>query len=280
MKSNNQNHFCPTCGKTISLNKSACAACLAAPQPPRWDSENSPLKISFWLGSPNAPDDVKQAVAQRCSDNSNIPEPCLLLTWRDAFAVLLRANTTWFHFHPEDCDWQVSGWLMERCGLFPLSPLTDAEIARQGTYWPHLPPNPTIADFAAEVLLQYKHDIDAISYDSRIKSYAAAGILHAQTDAAAQETHQTVYLPLKAGLDAWTDPALASLPNSNKTETRRIDRRLLLKRSYEVAYTGRSDINPLTEAIDLGDTTLLDFALQKGLILGARKITLETGHLL
>jgi hypothetical protein len=60
----------------------------------------------------------------------------------------------------------------------------------------------------------------------------------------------------------------------------RSDHRLLLKRSYEVAYTRLSDINPLTEAIDLGDTTVFDFALQKGLIPGTRKITLETGDTL
>jgi hypothetical protein len=180
---------------------------------------------------------------------------------------------------------------MERDGLLPLLPLTAAEIAKQGTYWPHLPPSPSTADYAAEVLMQYYGDIEKMSYDSRINRLVAAGMLNCETDSTAKEIHQTLYLPLNAGLDAWTDPAVASLPldawkdpataslsNSRKTKMMRPDHRLLLKRSYEVAYTGQSDINPLTEAIDLGDTTLFDSALQKGLIPGTRKITLETGH--
>jgi hypothetical protein len=290
MKSHNGSNVCPTCGKTISLNKSACAACLAAPQPPRWDAETSPLKISFWAGSPAAPAFIKEQVALEPKNGKH--EECILLPWRDAFAVLLRANRTWFHFHPEDSDWQVNGWLMEQSGLFPLSPLTDAEIAKQGTYWPHLPPNPTPADFAAEVLMQYYGDIQQMSYDRCLSRLVGDDmLLNGEIEAAAQDAHQTVYLPLAAGLDAWTDPAVASLPldawkdpataslsNSRKTKMMRPDHRLLLKRSYEVAYTGQSDINPLTEAIDLGDTTLFDSALQKGLIPGTRKITLETGH--
>ena len=194
-------------------------------------------------------------------------------------------------FHPQDFDWQVNGWQMDQAGLFHLAPLTDAEVTKQGNYWPKLPPNPTTADFAAEVMLQYGMDVEKLNYDNRIKCIAEAGMLNAETDANARWIHQTLYEPLKAGLDAWTDPALASLPldawkdpatasvpNSRKTKMMREDHRLLLKRSYEIAYTGQSDINPLTEAIDLGDTTLFDFALQKGLIPGTRKITLETGH--
>ena len=139
--------------------------------------------------------------------------------------------------------------------------------------------------------MQYYGDIQQMSYDRCLSRLVGDDmLLNGEIEAAAQDAHQTVYLPLTAGLDAWTDPAVASLPldawkdpataslpNSRKTEMMRSDYRLLLKRSYEVAYTGQSDINPLTEAIDLGDTTLFDFALKKGLI-PARKITLETGH--
>jgi hypothetical protein len=128
MKSNNHNNFCRTCGKTISLNKSACAACLAAPQPPRWDSETSPLKISFFAGSPHAPDNVKSYV-EKLDLTAPIPEHCLLLPWRDAFAALLRCEKEWFHFHPQDFDWQVNGWQMDQAGLFHLAPLTVAEVS-------------------------------------------------------------------------------------------------------------------------------------------------------
>src|ERR1039458_2538112 len=124
MTTNNESKSCARCGKTISANKTTCAACLAAPQPPRSDAETSPLKISFFAGSPHAPDDVKQYVAA-LNEYSPVPEHCVLLPWRDAFAVLIRADKTWFHFQPNDADWQVNGWLMVREELFPPSPLTD-----------------------------------------------------------------------------------------------------------------------------------------------------------
>jgi len=263
------------------------------PVPPRWTAETSPLKISFWYGSDYAPDDVKEAIDHKYGDECPvaIPEHCVLLDWRDAFATLNRTPKEWYEFHPEDLDWQVNGWLMLRDGSFPLSPLTDEELSHQGNHWPHLPANPTTADFAAEVMIPYYGDIQRMSYDQIMARYMETGRPYSlELEAAAQKVHQTVYLPLTAGLDAWTDPALASLPldawkdpataslpNSRKTKMMRSDYRLLLKRSYEVAYTGQSDINPLTEALDLGDTTLFDFALKKGLI-PARKITLETGR--
>jgi hypothetical protein len=173
MKTNNRNNRCPTCGKTISLNKSACAACLAAPQPPRWDQETSPLKISFWAGSPAAPAFIKEQVALEPEYGKH--EECILLPWRSAFAVLLRCDKRWFEFHPEDLDWQVNGWLMERDGSYPLSPLTDEEIAHQGNHWPHLPANPTTADFAAEVMIPYYGDIQRMSYDQLMARYMEAG---------------------------------------------------------------------------------------------------------
>ena len=236
----------------------------------------SPLKISFWYGSDYAPDDVKEAIDHKYGDECpvTIPEHCVLLEWRDAFATLNRTPKEWYEFHPEDLDWQVNGWLMERDGSFPLSLLTDEEIAHQGNHWPHLPANPTTTDFAAEVMIPYYGDIQRMSYDQIMARYMEAGRPYSlQLEAAAQKAHQTHYLQLTAGLDAWTDPALTSLNHSQKTKTNRINQRMLYKRAYQVAYQGKSDIDPL-EAIDIGDTTLLDFTLKRGLIPGTRTIKL------
>lgn len=215
------------------------------PQPPRWNAETSPLKVSFWAGSPDVPDDIKEQIARtlaaahpshtaQCGCLNTTPERCILLPWREAFAVLRRAEQRWFEFHPQDSDWQVNGWLMEHAGLFPPPPLKDAELVKQGTHWPKLPANPTTADFAVEVLIQYRHDIEQMSYDNGVSRLQAAGLLTSESKVRARNVHQTVYEPLKAGLDAWTDSALASLPYSPGA-TMRVDYRLLLKRSYEIA---------------------------------------------
>jgi hypothetical protein len=162
---------------------------------------------------------------------------------------------------------------MKQAGLIPLTPLTQSEITTQGKYWPHLPPNPTAADFAAEVLIQYYNDIDRMSHDNIVKRLKAAGYpgSYAKMEAAARKTHETLYLPLTAALDSWTDTAMEQMPPS-EGKSYKINQRLLYKASYEVHYLGGTKINPLQEVAALGDATLLDFALTHNLVPGARKI--------
>jgi hypothetical protein len=242
MNSNNGSNVCPTCGKTISFNNSARAACLAVPQPPRWDAETSPLTISFWFGSPAAPDSIKEQVVLEPGYGEH--DGYMLLPWREALAVLHRANVEWFEFHPDDLNWQVNGWKLLDNGLLPVTPLSEDELRQ----WSHLAENPTTADFAAEVMHQYLADIDVMSYSKDT----------------AQHIHQTVYGPLKACLDAWTDTALVGLPHPDHVVLR-VDVRQLLKRAYEIAYAGHSDINPLNEAGEL-DSILFRSAVRETLV--------------
>src|ERR1039458_4672628 len=150
--------------KEISGNKPLCAACLAkVPRAtPRWAAHQAPLKVGFYAGDEHAPPDL-QAADERPGADLTENEYCILLDWEDAFAALKRTQKEWFEFHPDDFDWQVNGWLMQKAGLLPLTPLTPAEL-QDGKYWPKLPANPTTADFAAEVLIQYYYDIDQMSY--------------------------------------------------------------------------------------------------------------------
>lgn len=223
MNSLNGSKLCPTCGKTISASKPTCATCLASPRLPRWSKEESPLKISYRFGSPDAPDHVKESLTAiyadheaECGARMIPPEHCVLLPWRDAFTVLLRAEQGLFEFHPQDSDWQVNGWLMEKAGLTPVTPLTEADLGRHGEYWPYLPPNSTNADFAVEVMVQYQNDIEQVSYDNCLERFArlqADGLMRTGADikAAATRMHQQVYEPLQAAVDAWMEPAIVSL---------------------------------------------------------------------
>ena len=225
---------------TVSIDPGPCNIS-QSPQPPRWDAETSPLTISFWFGSPAAPDSVKEQVVlePRCGEHDGY----ILLPWRDALAVLHRANVEWFEFYPDDLNWQVNGWKLLENGLLPVTPLSEDELRQ----WSHLPENPTTADFAAEVMHQYLADIDLMSYNSCITRLQDAGMLKSESEDTAHHIHQAIYEPLTAGLDAWTDTALVGLPHPDHVVLR-VDVRQLVKRAYEIAYAGHSDINPLNEA--------------------------------
>src|ERR1019366_797661 len=195
----------------------------------------------------------------------SVNESCILLDWAEAFTVLRRTQKEWEEFHPDDYDWQVNGWLMEKTGVNPLklAPLTPDEL-KDGNYWPKLPANPTTADFAAEVLIQYYNAIDRMSYENIVKRMKAAGYHYAKMEAmeatkmeaAARNAHETLYLPLTAALDRWTDTAMEQMPLP-QGKSYRIDQRLLYKAAYEVHYLGGTKTSPMQEAADLGDTTLL-----------------------
>ena len=267
--------------KEISGNKTLCAACLAkVPRAtPRWAIHQAPLKIGFFAGDEHAPPEMREANERPDADLS-VNESCILLDWAEAFTVLRRTQKEWEEFHPDDYDWQVNGWLMEKAGVNPLklAPLTPDEL-KDGNYWPKLPANPTTADFAAEVLIQYYNAIDRMSYENIVKRMKAAGYHYAKMEAmeatkmeaAARNAHETLYLPLTAALDRWTDTAMEQMPLP-QGKSYRIDQRLLYKAAYEVHYLGGTKTSPMQEAADLGDTTLLDFALTHDLVPGARKI--------
>src|SRR4051794_36822315 len=70
----------------------------------RWNTDFSPLKISFWAGSEDAPAEIKNQI--RKAPETGRVEHCVLLSWRDALAVLSRADAQDFEFHPKDYDWQ------------------------------------------------------------------------------------------------------------------------------------------------------------------------------
>ena len=117
------------------------------------------------------------------------------------------------------------------------------------------------------------NDIGRMSHDEILKRLKAAGHpgSYAKMEAAARKTHETLYLPLTAALDSWTDTAMEQMPLA-QGRSYRINQRLLYKAAYEVHYLGGTQINPLQEEADLGDTTLLNFALTHDLVPGARKI--------
>jgi len=232
------------------------------------------LKIGFFAGDEHAPPEMR-AANETLGAGHGENETCILLDWDEAFTVLRRTEKEWEEFHPDDNDWQVRGWLMIAAGLDPhhLIPLSADELAMHGEFWPKVPPDPTMADFCAEVMIQYYNALEMMKYDNLMKRMAACGITdYAMMDTKARKTHDALYVPLMAAIDHWTDTAMAqmALPQG---KSYRIDQRLLYKAAYEVHYLGGTKINPLQEVADLGDTTLLDFALGKGLVPGARKIT-------
>jgi hypothetical protein len=166
----------------------------------------------------------------------------------------------WFEFHPDDLDWQVNGWKLLEHGLLPVTPLSEDELQQ----WRHLRENPTTADFAAEVMHQYLVDVDLMSYKTSAIRLQAGGMLKSESEDTAQRIHQAVFEPLKAGLDAWTDTALVGLPHPDRVVLR-VDVRQLLKRAYEIAYAGHSDINPLNEAGEL-DSMLFRSGVRENLV--------------
>jgi hypothetical protein len=162
---------------------------------------------------------------------------------------------------------------MREAGLIPLPPLTQEELSKHGKFWPKLPSDPTMADYCAEVMIQYYNALEMMKYDNLMKRMAACRSTdYAMMDRQARKTHDALYVPLTSAIDAWTDIAMEKTPLP-KGKSYRIDQRLLYKAAYEVHYLGGTQVNPLTEAVDLDDTTLMDFALTRDLIPGARKIT-------
>ena len=259
--------------KEISGNKTLCAACLAkVPRAtPRWAAHQAPLKVGFYAGDEHAPPDVQAADEQRGADHTS-NETCILLDWDEAFAVLVRTEKEWEEFHPADHDWQINGWIMREAGLSPLTPLTPEEMSKHGEFWPKLPPDPTMADFCAEVMIQYYNALEMMKYDNLMKRMAACGITDcAMMDKEARKTHDVLYVPLTSAIDAWTDIAMQQMPLP-QGKSYRINQRLLYKAAYEVHYLGGTKSNPLQEVAELRDTTLLDFALTHDLVPGARKI--------
>jgi hypothetical protein len=260
----------------ISGNKTLCAACIALVRrvTPRWDEHQAMLKIGFYAGDQFAPEDM-QAADERVGANHGVNETCILLDWDEAFTVLRRTQKEWEEFHPQDHDWQVSGWQMIAEGLDPhnLVPLTPEELATQGENWPKLPPNPTLADYCAEVTIQYFNALEMMKYDCLIERMKAAGATDfAEMDTKARQTHDALYVPLKAALAAWTDVVMAQNPPP-QGKAYRADRRLLYKAAYEVHYLGGTTINPLEEVVDL-DPKILEYAMRKGLIPEMRRIKL------
>jgi hypothetical protein len=210
----------------------------SSPRPvasPRWNLEHSPLKISYWYGSPDAPAEVKTLVAEHeasCGENLKRQEKCILLTWKDALAVLHRADIRLFHFHPQDYDWQVNGWKFQEGAR--LDPLTEDEIR---TY-PHLPAIPSNADIFAEVMVQYSRDIDQMEL-----------------------RNPRLFKTLIFEREACVEPALRGLfPATDATDATdvahrldELDVRALYRRVYEILATGHSDINPISETIALNE---------------------------
>lgn len=234
---------------------------MKAKQPPqitRWDAEFSPLKISFWAGSGDAPEELKQEV--RKDPESARVEPCVRLRWQDALWVLTKAGLRDFEFHPKDYDWQVNGWRLAQRELLPIGSLTSNDMQK----WPHLPANPTTADFGVEVMNQYLTDIEQMEYSVCLERAMHAGLSRKKAEAAAKEASETVYKTLKADFDAWTYPAINSLPHPNR-KVMRCDGRQLLKRAFEIMATGDSEINPLTEAPEISPTAF-EHAIKNGLV--------------
>jgi hypothetical protein len=184
----------------------------------RWGSKLSPLKVRFWLGHSDAPESVKAQI--KIDPALARKETCVLLPWLEAFTMLCRTPLGLFHFHHQDYDWQIIGWTVAK-----EQPALSEEECRR---WPHLPANPTTADYVAEVMVQYSQDIDRM-----------------------EERNPVVYKTLKPCISAWTEAATRTahlqwpLPDG---VVMKINPRKLFSRSYELDATGSSDINPFEDA--------------------------------
>jgi hypothetical protein len=228
-------------------------------QSTRWDAELSPLKISFWFGSPDAPKALQEEL-ERQPEMSTV-EPCMQLPWLEAFTVLRRANVSLYEFHPKDLDWQVNGWLLQEAGLYPIAPLTNSELR---AWTPPLSPNPETSDFAVEVLNYYMKDIKQLNTKAdHILVEAGRGTVPADVQDWARGLQNTSR-QLRAGVDAWIEPALVSLEQPEGV-VMRIDGRRLLKRAYEIAYYRHSDIDPADVAHDV-DPDFFTFAVTRNLV--------------
>jgi hypothetical protein len=210
---------------------------------PRFDGQMAPLKISYYIGSPAAPPEVRQHLSPTPADRN---EWCVLLTWEEATAVLCRAHVADFEFHPNDFDWQARGWSRD----FRVHEPIDATDLQQK--WHQLPPNPTTADYAAAVLEQYWNDIEQMSYKSCLARAISAGIPQEQAERASKKASK-VYDVLYKELVAWFRPAMISVPGFRDGKVQRVDRRKLLRRAFELMTVGTSDIDPFVpQFIELG----------------------------
>jgi hypothetical protein len=191
----------------------------------RWTMQQAPLKISYWFGSPDAPKEVKDILANgdaNSREKLKRMEKCILLTWPSALAVLHLADFSLFHFHPQDYDWQVNGWKFTQEGG-TLAPLTEDQLRT----FPHLPTIPSNADIFAEVMVRYSHDIDQM-----------------------EQRNQRLFKTLSFEQQAWMEPALRGLTFA-ENGLNRLDGRALCRRLYEIMATGRSDINPTVDSVTL-----------------------------
>lgn len=208
---------------------------------PRFDARMAPLKISYYVGSPDAPLEIRQHLSQLPASEN---EWCELLTWDAALAVLCRAHVTDFEFHPNDFDWQ--GWGRD---FRVHEPLNGTDLEQK---WHQLPPNPTTADYAVAVLEQYWNDIERMSYRACMARALSAGFPQEQAERAAKKGSK-VYDVLYNELVAWFRPAMISVPGFRDGKAHRIERRKLLRRAFELMTAGTSDIDPFVpQFIELG----------------------------
>jgi hypothetical protein len=190
------------------------------PTHPRFDLKWSPLKLGIECSS--------TSVVMECGPDDDIKDIlndkviCVRLTWDKALAVLRRIPATRFYFRPDDHDWQVL--VTEAIDTTPLSREELSEI-------PGMSADPTPADIFKVVLAQYHQDI-----------------------AQMREQVPRTFAVLNFEFNAFIKAAVhgcAPLEIENALST--LDAYKLYYRAHELMTTGKSDINPFMETVELDD---------------------------
>src|SRR3974390_1905741 len=101
-----------------------------------WTAKRSPPKSPFWKGSPHAPQEIKQRDDKRLRLRG--PGEVFLLTWEEALAVILRANSP-NEFQPLDLAGQITGWQSAGEDMKTTAPLTDTGLKALSTLLPEKP---------------------------------------------------------------------------------------------------------------------------------------------
>jgi hypothetical protein len=127
-----------------------------------------------------------------------------LLTWEEALAVILRANSP-NEFQPLDLAGQITGWQSAGEDMKTTAPLTDTGLKALSTL---LPEKPTVAGCCGEVMLQYYAAIKKLSCQQTYECLKATGRSEEYCQQWAKWSEAERYTLLCERFVSWLRPAL------------------------------------------------------------------------
>jgi hypothetical protein len=196
---------------------------------PRWNAATSPLRIAFRESL--MPAELKESMGPMFRPGVNWV--ALHLDWKSAAGVVYHSRDKDHFFESDRGDWCVDGWSLMTSGFLSFLRFRGDEKGPSGAedmpVMPEseLPPNPTIADYAAVVMLSYDNNVTW--FEKRNPK------LGAQNRFALNSFVMPAYRAATEKLKAED----AKAPSAQRTF--RADNRAAMKRAYELAFLGTSE---------------------------------------